>query len=382
MKYVEVMPNSLSLDIQPLENSVYYAMVEEYVNRFSRNKGVLCIGQFGSLGAPGISDIDLLVVCEDKNYREIELHSKEFVRQSPLHRYLFWHDVAVVPQSAIRYLRYIHSLDDLKIVWGKSDILESCEQPDEIITLFRTVLWNSYFWSLLLHLCQQDSVSLRLILMLSKNALMSAANNYYLMANEQYAKAITPRAQQERQRVLSAHPSDQSDLAKMYFGEAIQTLFKSDWDLSNWMIRGGLSLGKATQKKIRLSQSHVIVFDSSYESRQEVLHYHNGHIHFTCLPSFYYMISCLIAQPYLQLKPELSKVWSMTKAEYIGSTKTRFAVTQWYEALIDVFNGLKRAGADPRNHELVVFPFSLTKQPISTASLYVRKLINVVRKYL
>jgi hypothetical protein len=381
MRPVEVVPRNLSVDIQSLDKSVYYAVIDEYVNRVSRHKGVLCIGQFGTIGTPGLSDIDLLVVCEDRYYTAITLYSQEFVRQSALHRYLFWHDVAVVPQGVVKYLRYIHSLENLRTVWGNSDILESCGQPDEIVTLFRNILWNSYFWSLILHLCQQDNVSLRLTLMLSKNAAMSIVSNYRLMGNEKYADIIALWAEQERQRILGAHPSEQSNLAKAYLWEAIQTLSKSDWDLSDWMTREGLSTRHSGQKKVWLSQEHVVVFNESYESSQKILHEHIGHTHVTYLPSFYYVVSCLIARPYLQLQRILSKIWDTAVAEHIENATMRSAARKWNEALVGVFNVLREAGADPECHELIVFPFNL-KRPISTSLLRARRLINLVRKYL
>ena len=360
MKPVEVMPSSLSLDVFPLDRSVYQALIEEYVNHFSRHDGVVWIGQYGSIGTPGVSDIDLLVVCEEEHYRVVKRHSQEFVRQSPVHHYAFWHDVAVVPETAVKYLLYFHTLGNLHTLWGSSGILESLEQPDEIIALFRNILFNSLRWGALLRLCQRDSVSLRLTLILSKTAITSAVHDYRRTGNEDYAGIIALRDQQERQRILAAHPSAQSDLARAYLWEAIQTLSKADWDLSNWLIREGILSRSARQRRIHLSPDHVVVLDDSFMSSQGVLHQHIDDKHVTYLPSFYYTIGQIILQPYLQLQPDLSKVWSTTASEHIENPRIGAAARKWNEALTSTFDDLRRVGGDPL--ELNGFPFDLRVQ--------------------
>lgn len=370
MTPVEIIPSSVLPDVFPLDKSVYQAVIEEYVDHFSRQDGVVWIGQFGSIGTPGVSDIDLLVVCEGEHCPAVHRHSQEFIRQSPLYSYAFFHDVAVVPPVAARYVLYVHTLVDLRTLWGNSEIPESLEQPDETIVLLRNILNNSQRWGEIVHLCQ-SVVGLRRALVLSKSTMTSAEHNYHRVADEDYAGIIALRDGQERQRILAARPSVQGDLAAAYLWEAIQTLAQADWDLRNWMIREGLFSGSAGEKGIQLSQDHVVVFDDSHASRG-VLHEHIGGQHVTYLPSFYYSMCNLIVQPYLQLQPGLSRVWSTSASEHWENARIGDAARKWNETLVTMFTDLRRVGADPL--VLNAFPFILKGQG-STSGPMVKRFV-------
>jgi hypothetical protein len=95
LKPNEIMIRNLSLDLQLLALSIYEETISEYVTCFSRRKGVIWIGLLGSISSPGISDIDLMLICEDEYCRDVVLASNEFITQSPLYRYLFIHEVFV-----------------------------------------------------------------------------------------------------------------------------------------------------------------------------------------------------------------------------------------------------------------------------------------------
>ncbi len=359
MKPVEVMPKSFLLDTQNLDISVYEKVIEEYVHRFSRRKGVLWIGRFGAVTTPGASDIDLILVCEDEWCRVLALDSDEFVTQSPLHRYLFIHEVYVVPHSGVKYLSYFHSLNNLQSLWGDTTILNECEQPDNTIRLLRAVLWATSDWSKTLQLCQQDFVSLRSLLIRSKSLVTAAIHNYRLIGNEASVEAATHRIEQERQRIVRADPSDQGDLARASFWGAVRTLANSDWELSAWMTQEGLSDGHGERKKIRLSEDHVIAFDDSYESTQENFHQHIRGMHVTYLPFFYYAIGLLAAQPVLSLEPGLSRLWDVRGAARCDNVKLKRAGDNWNHAFLENVKEFRRAGIFPL--ALHVYPFNVKR---------------------
>jgi hypothetical protein len=342
------MPRSILFDIQNIDLSAYEKIIGEYVDCFSRSKRVLWIGQFGSTAAPGISDIDLILVCEDEYCRPLSIDTREFVERSALRRYLFFHPVSVVPRSAVKYLFYFHPLDGLRSLWGNTALLEECEPPDEVICLFRAVLWNSDCWTRALWQCQQDNVSLRKILLYSRGLVIGAVNNFHLMGNGISAEAANQRVEQERQKILSANPGDKCDLAKASFWGSVQTLAKSDWELSAWLIQKGLSDERGKRKKIRISQNHMIVLDDSYESSQENFHQHVHKIHVTYLPFFYFAIGCLVAQPYLVAEPRLSKLWDKQVTVEIENVNLMRAAAKWIKAFKDYRNiGLIPLGLYP-----------------------------------
>ncbi|WP_337286877.1 hypothetical protein [Candidatus Methylomirabilis sp.] len=360
MKPAKVLPKSFLLDTQNLDISVYEKVIEEYVHRFSRRKGVLWIGRFGAVTTPGASDIDLILVCEDEWCRVLALDSDEFVTQSPLHRYLFIHEVYVVPHSGVKYLSYFHSLNNLQSLWGDTTILNECEQPDNTIRLLRAVLWATSDWSKTLQLCQQDFVSLRSLLIRSKSLVTAAIHNYRLIGNEASVEAATHRIEQERQRILRADPSEQGDLARASFWGAVRTLAQSDWALRTWMIQEGLSDGRGEErKKIRLSDNQVIIFDDSHGSSYENLHQHVLGTHITYLPFFYYAIGLLAAQPILSLEPGLSRLWDVRGAARCDNVKLKRAGDNWNHAFLENVKEFRRAGIFPL--ALHVYPFNVKR---------------------
>jgi hypothetical protein len=362
MKPVQVKPKSFIFDIQNLDAPVYEKMVGEFVEYFSRRKGTLWIGKLGSLSTPGISDIDLMLVCEDTHCRMLTHESEVFISQSPLHRYLFIHNVYVIPQHAVNYLFYFHPLDNLLTLWGDASILNECEQLDVMMRLFRTVLWNSIRWDRTLNYCQQDNVSLRSLLMCSKSLVTAANHNYRLMGNSAPEGKAKLRVEQGIQRILNTALNVQSNLAKALFWESVQILAKSDWDLNAWMIHENISNENGNRKKSWLFEKHVIIFDNSYELQQENFHQHFLGTHITHLPYFYYEIGSLIAQPYVYFEPSLSRIWGTRLAENFYNVNLMEAAENWNRVFMGNVRESIRKGTQSVALEIYkVYPFSVKK---------------------
>jgi hypothetical protein len=359
VKSVEIKPGTLSLDIQSLPQSIYGETIEGFINCFSRHLGVLWIGQFGFISTPGISDIDLLLVCKDEDCKEIKFLSNEFITQSPLHQYLFIHDVFVIPQSGMKGLFFFHPLDNLRTLWGDPEILNECERVDEMIRLFRAVHWASSNWSKTLQLCGQDSVGLRSILVRSKSLVTAAYHNYFLMGHTTSLSSITKQIDAERDQILNANPDEKSHLARAAFRNAIQTLAKSDWELNDWMIQKGLSNGFYERKKIWLSERHFLLFDNHRDFDPANFHQHSLGTHITHLPSFYYAIGFLVSQPYFQLEPSLSRLWDAKAATHFENVEMRLATDKWGVAFWENVNSFRTVGLQPL--ALDVYPFNVQR---------------------
>ena len=99
MESEKILPKILTSDILPLSRAVYQTVIEEFVNDFSHHEGVIWIGQFGSIGTPGISDIDLIVVCEEEHYKEVKRGTQKFIKQTSVHQYTIWNGGLVFPQN-------------------------------------------------------------------------------------------------------------------------------------------------------------------------------------------------------------------------------------------------------------------------------------------
>lgn len=99
------------LDVRPLTSDDYEKVIERYLSKCANIRGVSAIYQFGSVAAPGLSDIDLMVVLGDGVRRNEDLQplsiAHPFWGQEPLIRDCFIHDVFVCPEAVFRDIDWI-----------------------------------------------------------------------------------------------------------------------------------------------------------------------------------------------------------------------------------------------------------------------------------
>jgi hypothetical protein len=356
MKRQSISPRSFCVDIQPVNRDVYDDVIAEFVKQFARLKGVLCIAHFGSIKSPGISDIDLLVVIENEHYQDIERRAKEFRRQSHIHRYLFWHAIEVIPLSALPQLRYVSTVENLRILWGPPAIFDCCRKPDEFIQLLQTILWKGHVWGRLLCFCGKEQVSLRWTLLRLKSARLEAANSYRFAGQHGFAEEALSEDREFRERVLSALPVEQTILAKDAIGIAIESLLRSDRYLGDWLAENGIScIPVKTRKKTTPNWDHLVLFDGAHSV--DDLHQHSGDMHYTHLSSFYYTMTSLVARPFLVLNPRLAKVWDETVITSIPDRTLQSASQEWNDAFTTWFTQLRQVGGRPTT--MTVYPLNV-----------------------
>jgi hypothetical protein len=99
------------------EPAEYEQAVAEYVSRVSRQPGVLGIYQIGSIGTPGVSDIDLVVLLEE-DLRTVDPRAFDIAEASPETRYLFMHRPFIVNRGAAPSLHLHYRIEHIRLVWG------------------------------------------------------------------------------------------------------------------------------------------------------------------------------------------------------------------------------------------------------------------------
>jgi hypothetical protein len=106
-------------DLRALVSEDYTRTLHAYIDAVAQAPGVLAVFQFGQVGHPGVSDLDLLVVVRD----DIPVASLRAVidasRGDDISRYLFSHPPVVIPLSCAPHAAYLHSLYHLRHVWGE-----------------------------------------------------------------------------------------------------------------------------------------------------------------------------------------------------------------------------------------------------------------------
>ncbi|HLJ56320.1 MAG TPA: hypothetical protein VKT77_14865 [Chthonomonadaceae bacterium] len=95
----------------------YDRAIERYVAQASRTPGVLGIGRFGNVTAPGISDIDLVVVTEETLSAGAR-SALSIEGLSEADRNLFMHEPAIVPADGIGHVCEHLDVPAVDSIWG------------------------------------------------------------------------------------------------------------------------------------------------------------------------------------------------------------------------------------------------------------------------
>lgn len=98
----------------PLPVEAYFSAVDAYVRQIDSLAGLVSVSLMGSIGAPGLSDIDLIVVVED----QFEDSMSGLLSTTRMDRRLFLHGPVVVPRSLADELPYLIYATNLETVWG------------------------------------------------------------------------------------------------------------------------------------------------------------------------------------------------------------------------------------------------------------------------
>lgn len=135
-------------DTKSIPLNSYLEAQDRFFNYFSTIPEVVGYGSFGSVKAPGLSDLDLVVVVEDdflcsRKFFIPELEGDE--------KYIFTHAPLVVPISLLQILPYYHLIN---IEWAKTP--DSITHEVDVLStvgalhvLSKTLYLQSFLWRLI-----------------------------------------------------------------------------------------------------------------------------------------------------------------------------------------------------------------------------------------
>lgn len=111
----------------------YADALAKYVERVSSLRNVVSVYTMGSVRAPGLSDLDVIVVVGDqfhpRNSRKISTYG--------IDDRLFIHGPAVIPWSQASNLQYIIYASDLKLIHGTPALSEFSELPENVSVILK-----------------------------------------------------------------------------------------------------------------------------------------------------------------------------------------------------------------------------------------------------
>lgn len=196
-------------DISILSLNAYSAALADAA-ALGRMIGVHCVVHFGVVGTPGVSDLDVLVVCDDGAYREVVEASGEIVRA---HKLCFVHQVFVLPLTLVSLrpvLFFPQTFNAFAVLAGDAACLAATEPSRELRTM-ATVIWGSTVWRILAGLLH-GRPGFRSLLLLLQTIARQTALDRLLLGEEEQSRAVLHRVQASRGRILAAAAGSQEAL--------------------------------------------------------------------------------------------------------------------------------------------------------------------------
>jgi len=164
-------------DLIFFEERDYNNIIKDFIAFFSSLKGEIRLFSFGYINNHGISDLDLCIVFDETKTREVDLRTmiekaKNFRKKLGLHSYIFTHDILVYPLSIFRYIKYLHTIENLNLLFGtKLNLIEPDTSEKYFVRMsnFINFTGNSLKW---LYGClyKKGNISLREVLLCLNSA--------------------------------------------------------------------------------------------------------------------------------------------------------------------------------------------------------------------
>jgi hypothetical protein len=293
------------------------------------------------VGVPGVSDLDVVLVCDDAAYATVTKAAAYLAQATPEARYLFHHEMLVLPASCTPRLPAVHAVENLRTLWGDAAWLPAGESDGDR-ALLRQVLWGTSALNNILHICGVRGASLRHMLIRLAVIAKTTSRNQMLMGDAEAARRTVRVADEQRRAVLAAGDSAAASLLGAALGRALEDMMRSEWALDHRLRSRGVVASRAADRRVWLSHHHVAVFADA--PPPDGWHRWRGGVHETTLPSTMGTLASVIIGPWLRQRPDLAPAWQDMGALH-GSLAS--ALPEWLADVRAVLDGYVRVGAEP-----------------------------------
>lgn len=229
-------PREIVDDIRHLTRSDYVEAIDSSLKILRGLSGVCLIAQFGSVNMPGVSDIDMLVVTTDEDFTSVCEKAAHIPEEVTNGSYLFVHPITVIPHSLTAVSRVLHSLNNLRVLWGNATIVELLNKPGFPLTTINGIVWNSEIWAIALKQGSHQR-SLRLLLLLLGNVVQGIAADYSVTGQDGKGHSSLRWGQEAREAILAAPGEQRADMAVQYVSEGLCKWLEADWEMQDWWMR-------------------------------------------------------------------------------------------------------------------------------------------------
>ena len=104
--------------IQAVDISYYEDIIQNYLDVIQGQEGIISVIQIGSFTAPGLSDIDIVVVVDEKDFPAWDKISLILNSQDMPHKEVLMHDIFVIPNSISEYIESFFYVDQQTVLIG------------------------------------------------------------------------------------------------------------------------------------------------------------------------------------------------------------------------------------------------------------------------
>lgn len=106
-------------NIQYVNLADYHKTLERYIDGVKNRAGVISIYQMGNVHFPGISDLDLIIVVDERLVEGTDFMEFITLHCGPMGRYIFSHPVYVIDRYGFQRISALFYADNLQHLWGE-----------------------------------------------------------------------------------------------------------------------------------------------------------------------------------------------------------------------------------------------------------------------
>jgi hypothetical protein len=170
--------NNITGVINEVPLATYDKLISSYVNIVKKVKGVKSIVQIGSFTAPGLSDIDLILIVDDfepPNWDEISIKK---ILKGQIGYEVIAHDIFVYPESLSDFIEGLFYLDQKKVLFGNDFGNKLSEDKINELKLILTFEYSVHRLETLVILTSLQDIAIRDILLF-----ISTLRHTYILLN-------------------------------------------------------------------------------------------------------------------------------------------------------------------------------------------------------
>lgn len=249
-------------DIRPLSAEVYGRALDRFVSSIADTPGIRAVLQFGQISAPGISDLDLLVVVDDDVPTSTLRQIVKATRVDATAAYLFAHPPMVVPRSCVGGVAYIHTLYHLRPLWGQAIDLDAPSQNER--HYLKVAEYTDFTFNVrsVLRSLSPEGVGLRSLLLL----LTSCAHSLRLageITHQRLHGDIADRVEDLRFRVFEDR-EEGTHAARALVREAMGVLRQADRCMEDHLHSTGAISDAPSQAVVSHTDGRFYLFESPF----------------------------------------------------------------------------------------------------------------------